>query len=113
MNSDIKPDFEKMAERICSQWNYHTVDDVDSMKDGMEKIWTDHVEPLLSTVKRLQEENEQLKEALKNAANKARLVTRYKNEPPIYSQTARLSSGAHVMIDKDSILKSSELNKES
>lgn len=58
MSDIIKPDFEKLATESDVT---DTHDAFLGFQNGCEKVWTDHVEPLLSTVKRLQEDNEQLK----------------------------------------------------
>lgn len=63
MNSDIKPDFEKLALRGAP------VNGEEWFVKGCHNIWTDYVEPMISTVKRLQEENERLKEAMTGLMN--------------------------------------------
>lgn len=56
-----KPDFEKLAKYIVIDWNYHTVDDEASIKEGMEKIWNDYVIPLEKEISELKEQISDLK----------------------------------------------------
>lgn len=70
MNSDIKPDFEKLADLEYNDTKFpYRMAKRKAYARGCESIWTDHVEPLLSTVKRLQEENERYKSALNKIVN--------------------------------------------
>lgn len=118
MNNSIntdRPDFEKIMIKVYKDhnlWLDSTSEQAKNVRIALcEKIWTDHVEPLLSTVKRLQEEKKELIEALKQAE--------FIIGKGGVSEAFRLSSTGEVdqrfFRAKEIVykaLKSSELNKE-